>query len=75
MTEPEHIGAGDEGAPARVPDMPAPPYRPHPLECCNRGCCPCIMDYYYDALDRWRDKVVALGGDPEALLAQIPPQV
>ena len=49
---------------------PAPPLKPHPLECCNRGCCPCIFDYYYDALERWRDRVIALGLDPDQLLVE-----
>ncbi len=53
------------------PPPPSPPIRPHDDECCHRGCCPCILDYYYDALDRWRTRVTALGFDPETLL---PPQ-
>jgi len=48
---------------------PTPPSKPEPENCCNRGCCPCIFDYYYDALDRWKDRVTALGHDPDALLA------
>lgn len=48
--------------------MPPPPARPADYECCGRGCSPCIFDYYERALGRWRDKVSALGGDPEALL-------
>ena len=38
--------------PATAP--PRPPIEPHPLECCGRGCCPCIFDYYRDALSHWR---------------------
>ena len=34
---------------------PAPPEKPEPEMCCNRGCCPCIFDYYWDALDRWAE--------------------
>lgn len=49
-------------------DLPKPPDEPHPDECCNRGCCPCIFDYYQDALDRWKKTVREMGGDPEALL-------
>ncbi|WP_205854070.1 oxidoreductase-like domain-containing protein [Phenylobacterium kunshanense] len=49
--------------------LPPPPDRPEDYMCCQRGCCPCIFDYYEDAMDRWREKVRALGGDPEALLA------
>jgi len=51
---------------AAVPD---PPTRPEPYECCNRGCCPCIFDYYDDALERWKALVTARGLDPEAVLA------
>lgn len=53
--------------------VPSPPYKPHPQECCNRGCCPCIFDYYWDALERWREKVEALGLDPDSLLAASSP--
>ncbi|MES2032657.1 MAG: oxidoreductase-like domain-containing protein [Pseudomonadota bacterium] len=48
---------------------PTPPTRPDPENCCNRGCCPCIFDYYYDALDRWKDRVAEMGLDPDAVLA------
>jgi hypothetical protein len=48
--------------------LPAPPDRPDPLECCGRGCCPCIFDYYDDALERWRTLVTARGGDPNEML-------
>jgi hypothetical protein len=50
-------------------DLPPPPRRPADYECCRRGCCPCIFDYYERALTRWREKVEALGADPDALLA------
>ncbi len=52
-------------------DLPRPPDKPDEWECCKRGCCPCIFDYYYDALDRWRDRVIKLGGDPDAVLAAL----
>ena len=45
--------------------IPSPPAEPHPDECCRRGCCPCIFDYYRDALERWKTTVRALGHDPE----------
>lgn len=54
---------------AAAPTPPSPPSKPEPENCCNRGCCPCIFDYYYDALDRWKDRVTAMGHDPETLLA------
>ncbi|CAN7361818.1 hypothetical protein LJR225_002193 [Phenylobacterium sp. LjRoot225] len=55
--------------PGSHPDrLPPPPARPDDRECCGRGCCPCIFDYYEKALQRWRDKIQELGGDPESLL-------
>ena len=50
---------------------PRPPEKPDPQECCNRGCCPCIFDYYWDALARWEKRVRELGYDPAELLARI----
>ena len=49
--------------------LPKPPDKPHPEECCNRGCSPCIFDYYYDALERWEAVVRQRGHDPQAVLA------
>lgn len=46
---------------------PKPPLKPDAAECCNRGCCPCIFDYYWDALERWEAAVRKLGGDPRAI--------
>ncbi len=54
--------------PIRTPRKP--PDKPEPEMCCNRGCCPCIFDYYYDALDRWKDATREAGFDPEALLRE-----
>jgi hypothetical protein len=51
------------------PAYPRPPDKPQDYECCKRGCCPCIFDYYYDALERWETRVRAMGGDPAELLA------
>ncbi|WP_293907440.1 oxidoreductase-like domain-containing protein [Phenylobacterium sp.] len=48
--------------------IPRPPSKPEPDECCQRGCSPCIFDYYWDALDRWKTLVEARGHDPEAVL-------
>ncbi|MBU6318045.1 MAG: hypothetical protein KGS00_00210 [Alphaproteobacteria bacterium] len=49
---------------------PPPPVRPAPEECCRRGCCPCIFDYYWDALTRWEQVVRSLGLDPDLELAR-----
>ena len=51
--------------------LPRPPSKPEEYECCQRGCCPCIFDYYWDALDRWKERIEAMGHDPEAVLAQM----
>ena len=48
---------------------PKPPEKPHPDECCHRGCEPCILDYYDAAMERWEARVRALGLDPAEVLA------
>ncbi len=45
-------------------DLPRPPTPPDPQECCQRGCDPCILDYYDRALERWERRVEAMGLDP-----------
>ncbi len=51
--------------------LPRPPDKPQPYECCKRGCCPCIFDYYWDALERWEGMIRLKGLDPKAVLAAI----
>ena len=51
------------------PRPPRPPMKPDPQECCNRGCCPCIFDYYWDAMERWEATVQRMGLDPKQVLA------
>ena len=51
--------------------LPPPPNKPDDESCCHRGCCPCIFDYYWDALSRWESTVRELGGDPDAVLAAL----
>jgi hypothetical protein len=53
------------------PTLPRPPNKPEADECCNRGCCPCIFDYYWDALSRWEAAVRELGRDPDEVLAAL----
>jgi len=53
------------------PDIPRPPQEPDPQSCCQRGCDPCILDYYDRALMRWEDRVTALGHDPADLLKRL----
>lgn len=57
-------------APPGAIRIPPPPLRPDAAECCDRGCCPCIFDYYEDALTRWEASVRKMGHDPKALLAE-----
>jgi len=54
------------------PAYPRPPDKPQDYECCQRGCCPCIFDYYYDALERWETRVRAMGGDPDVVRTHFP---
>ena len=53
------------------PNLPRPPNKPEPFECCQRGCSPCIFDYYWDALGRWEAAVRELGRDPDDVLAAL----
>jgi hypothetical protein len=52
-------------------DLPQPPNKPEDYSCCQRGCSPCIFDYYWDALARWEEKVRALGRDPDTVLKEM----
>jgi hypothetical protein len=52
-------------------ELPPPPGKPLPYECCGRHCSPCIFDYYRDAMARWDQAVRALGEDPDAVLASL----
>ncbi|SPS01259.1 conserved hypothetical protein [Cupriavidus taiwanensis] len=38
---------------------PEPPERPADNECCGSGCDPCIFDYYYQEMDRYREALRA----------------
>ncbi|SPK76409.1 conserved protein of unknown function (plasmid) [Cupriavidus taiwanensis] len=38
---------------------PEPPERPADGECCGSGCDPCIFDYYYQEMDRYREALRA----------------
>lgn len=56
---------------AKPNSIPAPPNKPEPFECCERGCSPCIFDYYWDALARWETSVREMGADPDDLLRSL----
>jgi hypothetical protein len=51
--------------------FPPPPSKPEDYTCCQRGCSPCIFDYYWDALARWETAVREQGGDPDAELGAL----
>jgi len=53
-------------------EIPRPPTPPDPQECCQRGCDPCILDYYDRALERWERRVEAMGLDPKEVLKRFP---
>lgn len=53
------------------PSLPKPPIEPLDEECCHRHCSPCIFDYYEDALERWKIRVIERGGDPDEVLAAL----
>ena len=33
---------------------PQPPARPHAMDCCGGGCCPCVFDLYEQELERYQ---------------------
>ena len=51
--------------------LPKPPDKPSDAECCHRGCCPCIFDYYWDAFERWESTIRARGFDPAEVSAAL----
>ncbi|QMU61929.1 MAG: hypothetical protein GKR92_09550 [Gammaproteobacteria bacterium] len=40
--------------------LPPKPTSPEPYECCERGCDPCVHDYYAKALARWEKRVAEI---------------
>ncbi|KAL1332964.1 hypothetical protein HN51_061731 [Arachis hypogaea] len=34
-------------------DIPPPPEKPEPGDCCGSGCVPCVWDTYYDELEEY----------------------
>jgi hypothetical protein len=47
-----------------------PPSKPEDYECCQRGCSPCIFDYYWAAMAKWEQRMRSLGREPDDVLAQ-----
>jgi hypothetical protein len=48
----------DTAAPADDP-KPQPPAEPGPDDCCHSGCTWCVLDLYYDDLERYRIALAA----------------
>jgi hypothetical protein len=48
----------DTAAPADDP-KPQPPAEPGPDDCCHSGCTWCVLDLYYDDLERYRSALAA----------------
>nr|WP_274383199.1 oxidoreductase-like domain-containing protein [Cupriavidus gilardii] len=36
---------------------PLPPNRPDDDACCGSGCSPCIFDFYYEEMERYRQEL------------------
>ena len=47
---------GDTAIGAADPDLPPPPARPVPGECCEGGCDVCVWVYYERAYERWNQQ-------------------
>lgn len=41
-------------------DLPPPPEKPDPLDCCGGGCAPCIYDLYEEELIEWQKQVAEI---------------
>ncbi|MBT8125752.1 MAG: oxidoreductase-like domain-containing protein [Gammaproteobacteria bacterium] len=41
-------------------ELPVKPTPPEPYECCERGCDPCVHDYYAKSLARWEKRVAEI---------------
>ncbi|WP_370637388.1 oxidoreductase-like domain-containing protein [Cupriavidus sp. AU9028] len=44
-------------APAADDPRPLPPNRPDDDACCGSGCDPCIFDFYYEEMERYRQEL------------------
>ena len=40
-------------------EKPIPPREPAPEECCGKGCTPCVLDVYAEALERYKAELEA----------------
>jgi hypothetical protein len=61
------MSGGDQTVADADDPRPLPPREPALEECCKGGCEPCVFDRYYDALERYHDRLQAwLQRHPEA---------
>ena len=50
-TQPPVTEEGREKTPAK--ELPPPPEKPEPGDCCGSGCVRCVWDVYYEELDAY----------------------
>ena len=50
--------------------LPPKPKPPEPYECCERGCDPCVHDYYAKALARWEKRVAEIEKNKKKKIAK-----
>ena len=62
----------DTAAPADDP-KPQPPAEPGPDDCCHSGCTWCVLDLYYDDLERYRIALAAWEARHVSGLTEGPP--
>lgn len=49
-----------------LPELPPEPERP---DCCAGGCATCVLDGWYEELERWREQVAAIRAAHDAAAA------
>ncbi|KAJ0869044.1 putative Oxidoreductase-like domain-containing protein [Helianthus annuus] len=55
----------DATEPKKPPEIPPPPEKPLPGDCCGSGCVRCVWDVYYDELEEY-NKICKGGSDSTA---------
>ncbi len=53
-----------------APKLPPKPTPPEPYECCERGCDPCVHDYYAKSLARWEKRVAEIESNQQKVMAK-----
>jgi hypothetical protein len=56
--------------PVPAPELPPEPERP---DCCAGGCATCVLDTYYEEMQRWREQVEAIRAARAAAETAPPP--